>query len=450
MNHQLRRLKCSFRKPVFALSGLIGCWMPLTIQAQTSQFIFPTDFLSRFERVTPTTPTPTAPRTSGPTGSAAQNTQIQPSVKPAPLSSEGEEAIQQANNLAWTNRLPDAIVKYEALIRDPATAHATRVPLANAYRWAGRPDLAETQYLKAISGDPSNSDAATGLEQAQRELRPRTSLKLGAGGDSNDLNISTATLSHSWRDKTNTQVFRLDTDFGHYKQDPSGPNPKQAGLTFSYENVASSLQPRITVSGDGNPASGIFGELKLKLSPLPVFVDIAHENFGRTAQSARALNAKLTANRIGIEGQWGGSLGALSGRLAIQNVSDGNQIRTGNLKFTPAWRPLGLAFKPYIAVDTRDVRFNTPEYWSPADGSGSLGLGLTAEWSDKDWYLVLAGQAGTRLYGEAGTSWVGSAAAQRWIDKDTAVTVNLFGLSSIRDKTRYRSHSLSVKLDRLW
>ena len=237
---------------------------------------------------------------------------------------------------------------------------------------------------------------------------------------------------------------------GNYKQGPIGPNSNQGGAAFRYENVASVFQPRVTVSADGKPSSGLFGELKLKMGSLPVHVYAGRENFGRTSLSARALDAGLTANRVGIEGQLGGTAGVLSGRLSIHNISDGNQLRTSNIKFAPSWRPLGVAFKPYVSIDTRDVKFNTPNYWSPADGSGTLGLGLTAEWSDKDWYLVLAGQAGQRLYGEAGTSWVGSVSGQRWLNKDTAVTVNLFGLSSVRDNARYRSHSLSVKLDRLW
>lgn len=188
----------------------------------------------------------------------------------------------------------------------------------------------------------------------------------------------------------------------------------------------------------------------MKVGDLPVHAELARENFGLTSFSARALDAGLTANRVGLEGSWGDTVGVLSGRVNWYNISDTNTLRTGSLKFAPSWRPLGLWFKPYASIDTRDVKFNTPNYWSPADGSGTLGLGATAEWASKDWYFVMAGQLGTRMYGEAGSSWSASVGAQRWLNRDTALTVNLWGMSSIRDQVRYKANTLSVKLDRLW
>ncbi len=437
-----------FQPPWWTL--LLASMLATSTHAQTTNFIFPLELQSRIGVAEARVRAQELNKLSTQGNVEAVATQGADLVQASPQKIDGTLRLKIANSLAWTNRLPEAIEQYEASARDPVSASAARLPLANAYRWSGRADLALPLYNRVVASEPGNLDAQTGLEYAQRDARPRTTLEMGSSSDSGNLRLATGALRHKWRDASLTQVFEVETHLGRYKQGPTGPNTNSGGAAFSYENVASVVQPRVTVSADGKPNSGLFGELKLKMGSWPVHVDVGHENFGLTALSARALDAGLSANRIGVEGQWGGSAGVLSGRLAVHNISDGNQLRTGNVRFAPSWRPLGLAFKPYVSVDTRDVKFNTPNYWSPVDGSGSLGLGLTAEWSDKDWYLVLAGQAGTRLYGEAGTSWVGSVSGQRWIDKDTAVTVNLFGLSSVRDKARYRSHSLSVKLDRLW
>ena len=63
---------------------------------------------------------------------------------------------------------------------------------------------------------------------------------------------------------------------------------------------------------------------------------------------------------------------------------------------------------------------------------------------------MLAGQLGTRIYGDAGNSWNASIGAQRGLTRNPALTAILWGMASIRDGGRYRAHSLSLKLDRLW
>jgi hypothetical protein len=206
----------------------------------------------------------------------------------------------------------------------------------------------------------------------------------------------------------------------------------------------------VHLSAQGRPNRGLFGGLKVKLGELPVHAELAREDFGATALSARALDAGLTANRLGLEGQFGGSWGSISGRVNLYDISDKNWLRTMSLKYAPEWRPLGPAFKPYISIDTRDVKFNTPNYWSPIDGSGSFGVGAAAEWAEKDWFFYVIGQKGTRLYGEAGNIWSASIGGQRWLSRDLAVTANLWALSSIRDRAKYTARSFTVKIDKLW
>ena len=371
------------------------------------------------------------------------------------LQSGGEQPesalrLKIANSLAWTNRLPQAIDEYEKLIRNSDQFQTARLPLANAYRWTGQTHLAIPLYRQALDENENNLDALDGLEYAERELRPRTTIQWSGSKDSGDLRLSTGTITHRWRDASTQQIYEVEADLRTAHQAPGGPDPRHTGATVRYAHMGLPYEPEVSVGVQGQPTSGLFGSLRVKLGEWPVHAEIAHENFGMTSASAKALDAGLTANRIGLEAQWGGELGVLSGKLNVYDISDNNSLRTTSIKLAPSWRPLGLNFKPYTSIDTRDLKFNTPNYWSPSDGSGTLGLGATAEWSEKDWYFVLAGQLGTRIYGEAGSSWSASIGAQRWLNRETAVTANLWGMSSIRDGARYKAHSLSLKLDRLW
>ena len=358
--------------------------------------------------------------------------------------------LKIANSLAWSNRLETAIGQYEDLVRNTDQASAARLPLANALRWSGRSDLALPHYERAAKDDIQNTDAAAGLEYAQRELRPRTTVQLGRNQDSGDMGILSGTVTHRWRDESWQQIYEVEVDVQNEYQGPLGPNPHHRGTTLRYENVGMVWKPVLTLDLQTHPHTGLYGGVKIKLGTLPIHVEVARENFGLTAASARALNAGLTATRVGIEGRWSGNMATVSGRVGFSDISDQNTLRTTSFKLTPAWRPLGAAVKPYIGVDTRDVKFNTPNYWSPTAGSGTLGLGATAEWVEKDWFFLFGGQIGARLYGEAGNSNSASVGGQRWLNKDTAITANLWGMSSIRDGARYRAHSVNVKLDRLW
>lgn len=368
-----------------------------------------------------------------------------------PIEVDSALRLKIANSLAWTNRLDEAVVQYEALVKDLEQGPAARLPLANAYRWSGRSDLSMPLYKQALENDKANQDILDGVEYAERDLRPRTTFQMGTSRDSDDLGIHTASLTHRWRDASQQQIYEVQADVANNRQDPTGPYPRHTGTTFRYEHVGLKYQPLVYVSAQNKPGSGLFGGIKVKLADWPIRVEAAHENFGSTSGSARALDAGLTANKLGVEGKWGGAAGVMSARLGLYKISDGNQLRTTLLQFFPSWRPLGVAFKPYVSVDTRDVSFNTPNYWSPLVGSGTLGLGAVAEWAEKDWFFFASGQLGTRLYGEAGdSSWSASLGGQRWLNRDTAVTVNLWGMSSVRDMTKYKAHLLSVKLDRLW
>lgn len=364
---------------------------------------------------------------------------------------DAELRLKIALSLSVNQQPKQAIEQLQAVVdsREMPAAKQARMPLASAYRWSGRPDLAYPQFEQAINEDPNNADAHKALKAMRRELLPRTSVQWSGTDDIGGLNAQQATVTHRWRSDDLTQVYEIETHLDALEFKNTGPSAHSLGATARYERPDLPLQPKVAVTFDAAPLSGVLGELQLKLSD-SLSVTVARDNWGAVALAPRALDMGMTANRISADGFLPTDWGVLSGRVALIGVSDGNRVTTGTLKFAPAVKLLNGVAKPYVFLDTREVRFNTPAYWSPADGVGLYGLGSTLEWIHDDWYLVLAGQYGKRWYGDAGTSWIGSASAKRWIDDTTALTVNWFGLSSFRDGARYRSKTITLKVDRLW
>ena len=68
--------------------------------------------------------------------------------------------------------------------------------MANVHLWSGRPHLADPLFRRVLSLDPVNSDAQQGLASAQRQLRPRTTVRGAWLDDSSQVERSTALLAH--------------------------------------------------------------------------------------------------------------------------------------------------------------------------------------------------------------------------------------------------------------
>ena len=103
-----------------------------------------------------------------------------------------------------------------------------------------------------------------------------------------------------------------------------------------------------------------------------------------------------------------------------------------------------------MGVETRDSKFNTNKYWSPAQGYGSAYAGLQGDWGGADWDLFASGQIGFPLYGEAGRNLSLSAGGKHWLSNDWAIGVNLWAMSGRRDASVYRAQSLYINIERLW
>ena len=353
-----------------------------------------------------------------------------------------------ANSLAWTGQLKEAGQQYQALLKGQVSKDAN-VGLANVYRWSGREDQALPLLLSVLTIDPNHAGAKEGLELVQRELRPRTVVSMGGANDSSDMQRSSLTANHRWRDRSGSHLFEIETS-GVNDRMP-GTDVNQSDLTFRYQTLNLPLQPRIELSAQANPESTIFGGLRLKLRESPLFLDVGRVNWGRLASNALALQAKLAANHVGVEMSGDlSSYGKLGGRVDYYDISDSNAILSSHFSFTPAWRPLGLRIKPLIGMETRDARTASGAYWSPAAGYGAVYAGLLSEWSGANWDFFASGQIGTRLYGEAGTNWSISASGRHWLGKDLALGLNLWDMASWRNNASYRAKSLALSLEKIW
>ncbi|MBC3920997.1 hypothetical protein H8L32_26270 [Undibacterium sp. CY18W] len=352
-----------------------------------------------------------------------------------------------ANSLAWSGRFKQAALQYKLLSNSKQRKEA-RVGLANVYRWKGRDDQALPLYQTVLAEDPQNAAALEGLGYAMRELNPRTLITVGAGQDSGDAKRREATISQRWRDDTGQHVFEIGTA-GLRDQLPATA-VQQRDVSFSYQNLNLPLEPRLELNVQAKPATDVFGNLKLKIDDGRFLLEVGRSNWGKSAFNARAVEDGLTAAHIGLDANLNFEVGQFSGHADIFRISDNNVILTTRSNFIPSWRPLGHRIKPFAGIETRDVRFYSNRYWSPADGFGTAYLGLQADWGSENWSLFGSGQVGTRLYGEAGSNWSLGVGGKRWLGKNLAIGVNLWSMASRRDNARYRAKSFSMNLEKLW
>ena len=360
---------------------------------------------------------------------------------------EDELRLVIANSLAWTGRLKESIQQYQPLI-DGKLDKEARVGMANAYRWRGRDDQAVPLLRSVLSADPENTDAKQAMELAQRELRARTLVTLGTFDDSSDMQRRSLTVNHRWRDASGRNIFEIET---------SGVNDtllttsvKQQDLTLRYQALGLPLQPRFEISAQANPEPAGFAGLKLQFAEQAVVLDLGRVNWGKMALNANALQTSLTAAHAGVQANGRFALGQLSGHVDYYDISDNNTILESTLNFMPAWRPLGLRIKPLIGLETRDARVASTAYWSPATGFGTVYAGLVGEWNGANWDFMASGQAGRRLYGEAGPNWSVSAGGRHWLGRDLAFGLNLWDMASWRNNATYRARSLALSLEKVW
>lgn len=349
-----------------------------------------------------------------------------------------------ANSLAWTGRLSEATQAYQGLTSGKLVKEA-KVGLANIDRWLGYDHRAVPIYRSVLALDPEYPDAILGIELASRELSPRTMLTYGGSVDSSELTTRVLTANHRWRDSTGANIMEVETS--RFKGGLPTLDVEQRDATFRYRSLEQAYKPSFEISSIGN---AVFGGVGVSLGDRPVLIEVGSVNWGRVSANPNAVAATLSASHLGLQASHGFSFGKLVGRVDSYGISDGNSILTSSLRLSPVWRPLGSHFKPLLGIETRDAKFNTINYWSPAQGYGSVYAGLLGEWGSDNWNLYASGQLGRPLYGEAGDSWSWTAGGKRWISNDIAVSLNLWSMSNQRDNAPYRASTFSVNLEKLW
>jgi tetratricopeptide (TPR) repeat protein len=354
-----------------------------------------------------------------------------------------------ANSLAWTGFLDQAIVQYQQLQNTPLAQDAN-IGLANALRWKGQDADALPLYQAVLMRTPDNAAAREGLQLAQRELRPRTIVTVGKDQDSSGSQRRAVVVEQSWRDQSGKHWFAVEA---------AGANDKLLGLrqnerdvALRYQALGWPLQPKIELDLQANPQRDVFGNLRLHFGSAQNYLDIGRVNWGKMASNAKALQAGLSANHVGVAYSGRSQWGELGARLDYYGISDDNEIITSGLRFVPAWRPLGSHVKLFAGIETRDARRGAinGSYWAPVDGFGIGFAGLQADFGAADWSLYSSGQVGGRLYGEAANNWAFSVGGKRWLGQDWALGVNFFKLASTRDNSSYRAKSLNMSLEKLW
>lgn len=352
-----------------------------------------------------------------------------------------------ANSLAWTGRMKEAISVYQGLAKGKYADEAN-VGLANIFRWNGRDDQAAPLYRAVLATDPENKDAIEGLQLAGRELRPRTTVSFGGSRDSSEIQRRVATVNHRWRDTTGSSVMEIETSAVRDTLPTFQANQQDA--TFRYQALNLALKPSLEISSATKTSGGVYGSGRINLFDDQLSLEAGRVNWGRIATNPNGLAASLSAWSAGLIWNQSLSFGRLLARANYYDISDGNRIVTSSVNLMSSWRPLGSHFKPFVGVETRDATFNSPNYWSPAQGYGTAYAGVLAEWDGPDWNFYTSAQAGLPLYGDAGNSWNVLVGGKRWVTPDIAVGFNAGVLSSRRDSAGYRAKSATVSVEKLW
>lgn len=352
-----------------------------------------------------------------------------------------------ANSLAWSGRLKEATATYQGITGEPLVDDA-HVGIANILRWKGHDEVAAPLYRSVLAKSPEHADARSGLELAERELAPRTTVMYGHASDSSESVRSEATVNHRWRDDSGFKVYEVE--IAGVRDELPGVEARQQDVTLRYSDLSLNLKPTLELNAPTNINQSVFGSLKFWVDEDRIQFDIGRTNWAKTATNANALLAGLSATHVGANAKRDYDFGNATARIDYYNISDTNTLWTSDVRLTPSIRPLGTNIRPYMGVETRKANFASPNYWSPSEGAGSLYGGLAGEWTVDDWSLYGSAQLGLALYGDAGTSWMLSGGAKRWVTPSIALSLNLWGMSSTRSSSEYRAQSANVLLEKVW
>ncbi len=356
-----------------------------------------------------------------------------------------------ANSLAWSGQYREALRQY-ALLADTPRAQAARIGSANVHVWSGRPHLADPLFRRVLSVEPDNVDAQEGLAIAQRQLRPRSTLRGESLDDSTQAKRSSVMLAHRWRDTDLTQIFEISGERVDEKRSPAGLDLRPRKASFGYQNLSLPLTPKLVLSADSGVRSALFGNLALHGADEALSVDIGRVNWGEVAFDPRARSDGLAAARVGAAGRVDTPIGNISASAVHFAVTDGNRVGEVNAQYTPAWQPFATAsgVRAFVGGYGRKAQRHDPRYWSPTSGYYIGQIGLSLNQSTADWDLSAEARRSQRVGGEGAQGWTAGLAGTRWLNRDWAVRFEGLYIETRRDASAYRSKSIALALDHLW
>jgi len=352
-----------------------------------------------------------------------------------------------ANSLAWSGRLREATATYRNIVQDPLVDDAN-VGIANILRWQGYDEAAAPIYRTVLAKNSEHVDARSGLELAERELAPRTTLMFGRSSDSSESIRNGASVNHRWRDASGYKIYEIET--GVVRDELPNSEARQQDVGLRYSDRSLELKPTLELSATTNTNQSVFGGIKFWLDDDRLQFDIGKVNWAKSAINPNAILAGLSATHVGVFAKREYSFGLATAKFDYFNISDSNTLVSSDVKLVSSLRPLGNAIKPYTGFETRKTSMLTSNYWSPTNGYGSLYGGLSGDWALNDWSLFGSVQVGLPLYGDAGTSWSLSGGARRWLTDNFALSMLLWGMRSERSGAEYRAQSANVVLEKVW
>lgn len=375
----------------------------------------------------------------------AASCQYRPLLTPDGLPPEPETELHLAHSLAWSGRMAAAVPHYSAQLNGKQ-AHEARVGLANALHWMGRDELALPHYRQALDEAPDEELTRIGAIHAERALRPTTTLGYSRQDDNSPMHRREMSVAHTWRNDAGNRIYRLETvadrDWNPELSD------HQHETSVRVEDLALPFAPRVDVSQQSGPEVRTFGHLRLRVADQPLYLNVGKLNWGKYVFNVRALDAGLSAWRIGLEGKVPTAAGEFRGFVNRFAISDGNHIDNGDIRLTPWLRPLGQEVRPYAGVTWRYSGRADARYWSP-ETYAALYAGLEGEWVRHDWTFSAFAHVGTRLAGEATSNWAAGLSGKRWVTRDWALGLNGWAQSNGQG-TNYSARGYTLSLEKLW
>jgi hypothetical protein len=375
---------------------------------------------------------------------------------------DNELRLQLANTLAWTGRYDAATEQYERLLHDKNFEGRARVGLSNMLRWRGAPQVALPILQEAAKQDPQNTDVVESLKQTQREIRPLTSVKLGRAADSNNLTRLELSASQRFWPQTTVLGRLLKLELGVLSgTDTLGNiNMRHKDLSLSINlspmgtgqraatNWGNSTGARLELSAQNDVRTRVFARAHADFLGDAFSLRAGHVNWGRQAFNVAALQAGLTANQIGMSGNFNSEWLLVKARLDSYAVSDGNRVLDTEVSINPMWQPLPMGVQWYKAYAYRSADRVDPRYWSPKNNLTSI-YGLKRSWYFEDGEFTVSASKSFGLTADTKGGYSLAANGKIWITRDTSLGMELFVIDAPRIGA-YRYNYLSFTVNQLW